>query len=102
MTKKIDQMEDAISLIQSALGKCGQDFATSDVRGHLIAARNAAEHVLKKRGRRAKQQTAMEEAAVKARNLNKDWWETIQENVRKQAKADAEKPIESEDLDADL
>ncbi len=84
-------MEEAINLIQAAIGKCGQDFATSDIRGHLIAARNAAEHVLQKRNKRFKQQTAMEEAAAKAYNLHNDWWSKIQESVRNQAKANAEK-----------
>lgn len=102
MKKKIDQMQDVISLVQAAIGKCGQDFATSDIRGHLIAARNAAEHVLKKRGKRDKQQTAMEEAIGKARNLNKDWWEQIQENVRKQVKKESEKPIENIDLNSEI
>lgn len=101
MTKKVAQVEEVISLIQAAIGKCGQDFATSDIRGHLIAARNTAEHVLKKRGRRIKQQTAMEQAITKAINLNNDWWSKIQENVRNQAKADAEKPTENIEIPKD-
>jgi hypothetical protein len=98
MNKKIIQIEEVISLIHAAMGKCGQDFATSDVRGHLIAARIAAESVMRKRGNRAKQQSAMEEAIVKAKNSHNEWWNTIQENVRKKAKEDTQKPSESTDF----
>lgn len=87
-------------LIQQAVRSLGQDFATSNIRGLLLAALRECDHVSKKRHRR--ERNAMQEAATKAKNMHNEWWERIQENVRQQARAEAEKPEENVDFGVDL
>lgn len=102
MNKKIDELGETISLIERALRSCGPDFALSEVRGHLMSARHAAEHTLKKRSRRHNNQlTAAQEATQKAQNLHKEWWSKIEENVRKTAKENAEKQQDGTELAVD-
>ena len=83
-----NDLNEAMSLIQQSIRACGQDFATTGVRSHLLAALREAGHVSKKRKRR---QTPMDEMATRAKSLNSEWWEKIQEGVRNAAKKEFEK-----------
>ncbi len=77
------ELTETIVLIEQAIKSCGHDFATLEIRNHLIAALNLTKHVSTKRKKRAL--STMEEMVQKGKSVADRWWSDIQENVRKTA-----------------
>lgn len=76
----------AISLIQSAIALL-DDFASEQVRSHLLEAVRQLQHVAKKQ---VKRNAASEKYLEVAKNNYKNWLETIRKNVADATKLELE------------
>jgi hypothetical protein len=94
-----NNLEGLLNLISRSITACGQDFATADVRGHLLAALRAAEKVSKKR---IKRQTPLEEMVAKGKSFHEKWWEQVQENVRKAVEKSKQEKREEENSETSI
>lgn len=69
-----------IAALRQALAGLGEDYASGDARGHIVAALRVLE---KSHDRDVKRKTAMQEAYQKGVGLHREWWGNIESNVRK-------------------
>jgi len=70
----------ALAALREAISRLGEDYASGEARGHILAALRVLE---KSHDRDVKRKTAMQESYDRGVNLHKEWWGNIQANVRR-------------------
>lgn len=71
----------AMKLTQEAIQCLSSDFSTLEIRSYLQVALSRLKKVIK--NKEIEEKTALEKMIEKGKLANKEWWEKIEENVRK-------------------